>query len=90
MTARVTTPIDSVHIHRACVQSRVIEGNLTHLTELLSKAGSGLDDDLASFAHRFGRLVRRLNYANAVDQAGMTEKDDAREAPEKPEEAVGV
>jgi len=90
MSDHTTTPMDAVHIHRAYVQSRVIEGNLAHLAGLLSMAGSGLDDDLATFTHRFGRLVRRLKYANATDHPGSIQTDDAHDAPEKPEQAVGV
>ena len=66
MTVTAATHLE---LNRTYVQSKVIEANLHHVTDILSSVVGDLGDDLRSFTERFGQFVVRLCDASNVAAA---------------------
>jgi hypothetical protein len=60
----MTVTAAATQLNRAYVQSKVIEANLHHVADVLSRGNADLSEDLQSFTQRFGEFVLRLSDAS--------------------------
>ena len=59
----------NIQLDRAYIESKVIEGNLRHVTVALALADGDLRDELQLFTQRFRKFVLRLGHASEVAAA---------------------